>query len=1239
MSIELKNQIESALKSFDSANLHDSAIKLLNTLGYKSGRTLDAGHSPEEFLEMLKSHSTDFQENRFKEKSLFCEWKSASFLFQLTDEDIGSQLGLFASSKVDSNFLKSYVFFAVSLKGNEYPHGKFANIARQINRVFPMPVMIIIQYGDKLTLAIINRRQDKRKHLDRDVLEKVTLIKDIDLRIPHRAHVEILSDFSIRKIQDKPIASFDELHNIWSEILNVEELNKRFYKRIQEWFFWAAKNVQFPYGGIDDVDLRNRTALIRMLTRIVFCWFAKEKGLIPVTLFDDLTIKKVLKEFDKLSLTDGSFYKAILQNLFFPTLSVPLDQREFRNGRRYKGNNKHYMRHEFFRHEELFKDSDDLGRLFSDIPFLNGGLFECLDSGTCKEDEIRVDGFSDLAKNQPLVPNVLFFGKGIETDLSDSYGSEKKDSVNVDGLFPILNAYKFTIAENTPIEEEIALDPELLGRIFENLLAEYNPETKLTARKQTGSFYTPRNVVDYMVDTSLKAYLMQILCPKFSLAQEDANAGLDILFNYTEKEHPFNEKEKLVLVDAIYDIKILDPACGSGAFPMGMLHKLLYVLERLDLDHERWKERILDETPAEMREETRNLLERSSADHNWKLGLILHSIYGVDIQPIAVQIAKLRCFISLLVDSPVDEKEENKGVPALPNLDFKFVAANTLIKAPSEIERDGDELKLEDPFFKKFTRATDAYFFVRDPEEKRKMRKNIEVLIDEKIKEKENSLTAYREKEAFIKKHDKGEERHKENIRRAMVKEADNIQEGEREIEMWKSYRNIFSFRNEPVQFFDIKYFFPEAKDGFDIVLGNPPYVRADSNSNQMDFRRQLENSGDYETLWEKWDLFIPFIERGYKLLKANGITTMIVSDAFCHSKYAQKSQNWFLENSRILRLDFLSKIQIFEAAVHNIVYFFQKADGTQNQPERRLHEQEFGKVKLLATDIQPKLTYRAFFPEDSTTQIFNKPTLRLEEICYISVGMVIHADEKKAHGAFLTDELISYTKDKLHPKAFVEGKNLEKWFFPKNSYLEWGTKRAPHLFRRPTFPELYDHLEKLMLPMVGDIRAAYDDKQLTCNHGIFVCVPWSLLSGVRNNSLKKTARYADEEPPRPDLPNREKLEKTSKKFAVKYLLAVMNSSTAREFLRAHRRNNIQLYPDDWKALPIPISTQKQQEAIIKLVDKILEAKRSCPPSDISEFEKQIDQLVYELYGITPEEVAMVEGSTLRKDETKFMEG
>jgi hypothetical protein len=154
-------------------------------------------------------------------------------------------------------------------------------------------------------------------------------------------------------------------------------------------------------------------------------------------------------------------------------------------------------------------------------------------------------------------------------------------------------------------------------------------------------------------------------------------------------------------------------------------------------------------------------------------------------------------------------------------------------------------------------------------------------------------------------------------------------------------------------------------RDGFHITLGNPPYVRADEQSDWNKWQRQqILASGQYETLWEKWDLFVPFIERAYKLLQPGGVTTLIVSDAYCHSKYAQKSQSWFLQNARILRLDFCSDVKIFEAAVHNVIYLFQKADGRDNVPQRRLHTSQFGKVTLLPSDAQKKLTHRAFFPE-----------------------------------------------------------------------------------------------------------------------------------------------------------------------------------------------------------------------------------------------------------------------------------
>ena len=359
----------------------------------------------------------------------------------------------------------------------------------------------------------------------------------------------------------------------------------------------------------------------------------------------------------------------------------------------------------------------------------------------------------------------------------------------------------------------------------------------------------------------------------------------------------------------------------------------------------------------------------------------------------------------------------------------------------------------------------------------------------------------------------------------------------------------------------------------------------------------------------------------------------MIVSDAYCHSKYAQKSQNWFLRNSRILRLDFFSKIQIFDAAVRNVTYLFQKADGSHDKPERWVHEPKFGVIKPLPTDEQCKLTYRAFFPEDVDLQQFSGPMVPLNKICYISVGMVVHADEKKAQGAFELRDLVVDEKDERHPKPFVEGKHLERWLPAQKKWLEWGTTRAPDLFRRPTFPAMYEAREKLisvdMAAGVEKLRVAYDDQTLYHNHSAWSFIPWHSLSGVRNKSIKKSTRYRDEKPKRPDLPQREELEKTSRCFAVKFLLGVVNSTAAHDFLRANRRSNIHLYPDDWKQLPIPDVTPERQIPLIKLVDQILDGKRTNPNTDVSALEAELDQLVYKLYGLPAEKSASIKQNNM----------
>ena len=176
----------------------------------------------------------------------------------------------------------------------------------------------------------------------------------------------------------------------------------------------------------------------------------------------------------------------MLQNLFFATLNTEIDKRKFSTVG--YATNRDFSR---YRYKDQMRDSDKLLDIFAKTPFINGGLFDCLDSWEATgEESYRIDCFSDNQYHKLSIPNRLFFDENR-------------------GLLPLLEHYKFTVEENTPIEQEVALDPELLGRVFENLLAAYNPETGATVRKQTGSYYTPRAIVDYMVEEALVAALSQ----------------------------------------------------------------------------------------------------------------------------------------------------------------------------------------------------------------------------------------------------------------------------------------------------------------------------------------------------------------------------------------------------------------------------------------------------------------------------------------------------------------------------------------------------------------------------------------------------------------------------------------------------------------------------------------------------------------------------------------------------------
>lgn len=416
---------------------------------------------------------------------------------------------------------------------------------------------------------------------------------------------------------------------------SVEALTKQFYKDLYEWYQWAvnpASGVYFPNNTSTEADDREdiETKIIRLITRIMFVWFIKQKELVPNKIFDVDFLETILKDFDPNSAVVGNYYNAILQNLFFGTLNRAIED-EQGNKRKFATNVKKDIK-TLYRYAEMFTISEDeVIKLFSEVPFLNGGLFECLDKTKTidgVEQSYNYDGFSRNDKkfadgryrNRAVVPNILFFEP------------EK-------GLISILSRYNFTIEENSPEEQQVALDPELLGKVFENLLGAYNPETKETARNQSGSFYTPREIVNYMVDESLISYLGNTAFVRSLFSPE---------FVYDKTK----EADYKTIAEKLKSIKILDPACGSGAFPMGLLNRMIDILCHI--------------TPDE------NIYEM-------KLAIIENCIYGSDIQSIAAQITKLRFFISLICNCEKDATKPNFGIPTLPNLETKFVAANSLI--------------------------------------------------------------------------------------------------------------------------------------------------------------------------------------------------------------------------------------------------------------------------------------------------------------------------------------------------------------------------------------------------------------------------------------------------------------------------------------------------------------------------------------------------------------------------------
>ena len=1013
------------------------------------------------------------------------------------------------------------------------------------------------------------------------------------------------------------VVSIEDLRSRFS----VEVLTKAFYQELSDWYAWAVKVVRFPNVLDDKADNEayNSEAMIRLITRLIFVWFIKQRHLVPDEFFDEKYISDyLLKSFTPNAETtlfgkaDNSYYyKGILQNLFFAMLNSPItpEGKDTISERRFRKNRADYDNNKLMRHKELFKDPDLFVALANKyVPFLNGGLFDCLDD---KDNRKYFDAFTDreeIAK-QLIVPDYLFFGEdvGRNIDLSEWYGDKKKKKVKMRGIIDTLKSYNFTIEENTPFDQDVSLDPELLGKVFENLLASYNPETQTTARKQTGSFYTPREIVQYMVDESLVAHLKRTV-------GDDLETEYHKLIQYTDEEPNLTDEQRKAILQSIYQCKVLDPACGSGAFPMGMLQQMVHILNRIDPDNKEWKEMMVKNAISETSEAYLNAtdeerkemvadIERSfnenvnRPDYARKLYLIENCIYGVDIQPIAIQISKLRFFISLVVDQKTNNNPvDNFGIRPLPNLEAKFVAANTLIGlhnqtnlfVTDDIKQLQDEMKV----------AKHKIFGAKTVKTKRK----------------------YKERVA--------------QLRIQMVEELKRLRAVSDEDHLMLLDWDMFD-QNKSAKFFDSNWMFG-IDGGFDVVIGNPPYG-ANLSEQQKDY---LKTKYDYlvERLRNSYLYFMGVAD----VLSPKGVISYIVPNEFLFQIYMCKARRYFLTSLRISQVLNIGE-SAFDAIVPTCILLL-----TQD----KYSEYDIALVDLRESDIikDKNALQKLSFGHMSNKQIYNNPLStftfdfkrtelltkllkcpsRFEDFCID----IFNGVSTSCNAVYIVDsnDVHQYGLEPIYLKPTIKGEHITRFHLPDTTPLYLLYINTD--FKFEIAPKTAEYLQKRKDILIG--------KSVEKRNGNR---PWYELFRARNeNSLKVVPKIIIRQTGDSiigaidnigyysiDSTNVILLKEQYNKDC-SFLIALLNSKLIKFFYQEISQEGgrvlAQIKPIRVRSLPIPHYSEKAKVSLSNLANEIIDAKNRDVYSDTSLNDNEIDKQVYHLYGLTYDEVLIVDPET-----------
>lgn len=792
-------------------------------------------------------------------------------------------------------------------------------------------------------------------------------------------------------------------------------------------------------------------------------------------------------------------------------------------------------------------DNDDFNEYFNQkVPYLNGWLF--------KED------YKWWRDNVSKISNDIFSNE------------------NKDGILDTFDLYNFTIDEDDLYDSDIAIDPEMLGRIFEKMISIspenideivkiYESKKKIEIDKELnkkfGAFYTPREIVHYMTKESIISYLLNNLKGK----KEENENKIRILFDLKEKflvhKEDITEEVFETLANIIEEVdlllqkvKILDPAIWSGAFPMGILHEISTI--RYYIYGTFYK--VFGMNSAEFKNDQGKI-----SMYKIKRDIIQNNIYWVDISAGAIDIARLRFWLSLVVDEETPEP--------LPNFEFKFVCANTLIPLAEEKEQSSLELW----WVKELNAET--------------LRKYMVSFYNAKWNKDKEEAKARIEKFLWIWKN--------------LVMDMYNTKsERTKQLETYEPFNS-----NHSAEFFDPSLMMWNSK--FDIVIGNPPYIA----NHDIDSNIKKKYDKLYLTAHSHYDILILFYELWINLLKQDWVITYITSNKWLAQKYWLKLRQLIKWLTILQILDFWNN-KIFENATVSSEITIIKNSKTVNDykfliwnfNDKKINFRDLG-LKFYNTkfinenneyNIVPSLNEKSFYIKDK----INTNSIKLEKLMYITLWAVIHSESwANTKKEFLKENFDEWLKN------YLEWKDILKWHNKKPSLF---LKYEPTLHREPRFKELFEN-SKIVCIRTSNYKNPH---RFSIDENSYIAD--SCIIAIRYNLVLKQINYKSE---------------IIDWYNDKYILSLLNSRLLMWNFFSFYSDWLHFYPRHLKETPIKQISSEAQKPFIEKVDKILEITKQPfydpknPPKEQKDLEYEIDKMVYELYGLSDEEVRVVEES------------